>query len=176
MAPDAASELQKWRIDVAAMEVGAAGLLLSWLGKLPGLAARIALILEFMWWTGDRGQQQEPIVISETAVLAAIGFLEGYAVPMAKRTFGDAAWPQAERDAATMGKWLLVQRPLPIVVNARALRHKAVLPTRDAERYDAALAELEAASWVRPQPSRGGSKGGRQSKDWAVNPGLGAGK
>ena len=38
-----------------------------------------------------------------------------------------------------------------------------------------ALAELEAAGWLRPQPSRSGGKGGRQTKDWAVNPTLGRG-
>ena len=93
-----------------------------------------------------------PTAISEAATLAAIGFLEGYAMPMAKRAFGDAAWPQAERDAAALGKWLLAQRPLPALVNARALRQRLRCTPASAERYDAALAELEAAGWVRPQP------------------------
>ena len=133
-------------------------------------------MLEHLWWSGDQQQAAPPAVIGDAATLAAIGFLEGYALPMAKRAFGDAAWPQAERDAAALGKWLLAQRPLPDTVNARTLRHKAALHTREADRYDAALEELEAAGWVRPQPSRGGGKGGRPSKDWAVNPGLGAGR
>jgi hypothetical protein len=170
----AADELQQWRVDVAQMEHGTAGLFMSWLGKLPGLAVRLALALEHLWWIGDRPDAPPPATISEDAVLGAVGFLEAYAVPMAKRALGDATWPEAERDAAALGKWLLAQRPAPSVVNARALRHEAALQTRDAERYDAALAELEGAGWVRPQPKRTGGKGGRQSKDWAVNPALAA--
>ena len=158
------------------MEAEAAGLFLSWLGKLPGVAVRLALALEHLWWIGDRPGTAAPATVSEAATLAAIGFLEGYALPMARRAFGDAAWPQAERDAAGLGRWLLAQRPLPDLVNARALRHRAALHTREPGRYDAALAELEAAHWVRPRPSRGGGTGGRRSKDWAVNPELARGR
>jgi hypothetical protein len=174
LSPAAADEIQKWRVDVHAMEHGTAGLLLSWIGKLPGFAIRIALILEHLWWAGDRPQAPEPSEVTEDAVLAAVGFLESYAVPMTKRVFGDAAWPRAMRDAAVLAKWLLAQKPLPKAVNARAMRQRAVIPScREAERYDAALTELESAGWVRPRPSRGGGTGGRQSKDWAVNPGVG---
>ena len=175
MTTTAAAELQQWRVDVAAMEESSAGLFLSWLGKLPGLAVRLALVLEHLWWAGDQPDASAPTSISEAATLAAIGFLEGYALPMAKRAFGDAAWPQAERDAAGLAKWLLAQDPLPLVVNARALRRRPVLHTREVDRYEAALAELEAAGWLRPQPSRSGGKGGRPTKDWAVNPMLGRG-
>jgi hypothetical protein len=173
LTPGAADELQQWRVDVAQMESSTAGLFMSWLGKLPGLAVRIALALEHLWWIGDQPEAAAPSVVGEDAMLGAVGFLEAYAVPMAKRALGDATWPQSERDGAALGKWLLAQQPVPSSVNARTLRHKAALQTRDAERYDTALAELEAAGWVRPQPRRTGDKGGRQSKDWAVNPALG---
>jgi hypothetical protein len=103
-------------------------------------------------------------------MLAAMGFLESYACPMARRCFGDAALPQAERDAVALAKW--IRRNRPETVNARQLRQAGAIPTREAERYDAALAELEAAGWVRQAFTRAGDHAGRRRKDWTINPGL----
>ena len=41
-----------------------------------------------------------------------------------------------------------------------------------AGRYEAALAELAEAGWVREAPVRAGDRPGRRRKDWAVNPAL----
>ena len=38
------------------------------------------------------------------ALTRALGFLAEYAVPMAKRTFGEAALPEAERDARRLAR------------------------------------------------------------------------
>ena len=135
------------------MEAGAAGLFLSWLGKLPGLAVRFALIFELLVVGGTdlrgHGGADEP---SRHAVDAAVTLIASYLVPMARRTFGEAALPQADRDATTLARWLLAQSPLPGIVNARDLRHADALPTREADRYDAALAEITLAGWVKPAP------------------------
>ena len=64
----------------------------------------LALVLEFLWWIGDRANEAEPELVSEEALLAAIGYLDSYAVPMARRCFGDAAWPEAARDAAAVAR------------------------------------------------------------------------
>jgi hypothetical protein len=172
-APAAADQLQGWREDVAGMEGGAAGLFLSWLGKLPGFAVRLALVLEFLRWSGLSAGAPEPGEVGEAATMAALGLLEGYFVPMARRAFGDAAWPEAERDAAALARWIAAQRPVPERVNARELRHKAVVGAKEATRFDRALAELAEAGWVRPAPDRAGDTAGRARKDWEVNPALG---
>ena len=164
----AADLMQEWRETVAGWEDGAHGLYLSWLGKLPGMAARLALVLEYLWWCGDRPIEAEPAEVSEQAILSALAFLEDYACPMARRCFGDAALPQVERDAVALAKW--IRRNHPEAVNARELRHAGAMPTREAERYDAALGELEQAGWVRPAPSTAGP--GRKRKDWLVNPAV----
>ena len=74
LAPGAANELQQWCVEVAQTEGTTAGLIMSWLGKLPGLAVRIALALEHLWWSGDRADAP-PCSVSEDAILAAVGFL-----------------------------------------------------------------------------------------------------
>jgi hypothetical protein len=189
--PAAADAVQTWRERVAELEAAAAGLLLSWLGKLPGMAVRLALVLELLWWGADAltgGHEpggaladaltvREPEGVSRAAVGAALRLLEGYALPMARRAFGEAALPQADRDAAALARWLRAREQMPATVNARELRHADALPTRDPARYDLALGELEATGWVRPAPQqpgpgRGRPGPGRGRKDWDVNPKL----
>jgi hypothetical protein len=176
----AADAIQKWREDVSKMEAnGATGLLLSWLGKLPGFAVRLSLAIEHLWWAGDQpAERPAPTKISERAVLAAVAFLESYALPMARRVFADGARPQNELDAATLGKWVIsafsAKTGLPKMINAKALRRASVLHTQDAQRYDAALLELTEAAWVLPAGKRQGAGKGRPSKDFDVNPRLGA--
>ena len=102
------------------------------------------------------------------------GFLSEYAVPMARRAFGEAALPEAERDARRLARWYR-RRPIPrpAVVNARALRRMQDgpgIPT--APRIDAALSELAELGWVHPAPNRDGSHSGRQRGDWAINPAV----
>jgi hypothetical protein len=78
------------------------------------------------------------------------------------------------RDAAALARWIVKEKPKDGIVNARDLRRApAVAGCRDADRYEAALAELEAARWVRPAPSRASDRKGRQAKNWAVNPRVG---
>ena len=156
------------------MEGGAAGLMLSWTGKLPGLAVRLAVLFEFLWWAGQCSlPAPEPRTVRVRAVTAALALLESYALPMARRTFGDAATPPADHDAAALAKWLTGLAEQPKSVNARDLRHKGAIPgCREAERYDKAFAELVEAGWLRPTLSRADSRSGRRSKDFELNPAL----
>lgn len=168
----AADAFQEWRKQVAEMESEAAGLMLSWLGKLPGMAVRLALILELLAWSESGDGTPEPQTVCQHSVIAAITFLYEFALPMARRTFGAAALPEPERDARRLARWLLQQRPMPKTVNAKSLRRMARGPAiSDSKRMDAALVELEAAGWVRAAFSRT-SGHGRQRKDYAVNPAL----
>jgi hypothetical protein len=171
--PAARAILDRWRQEVRALEEGSAGLMKSWVGKLPGLAVRLAAVLAHLWWVGDDPGGMPLVEIDEAALLAGVAFLAEYATPMTRRCFGDAARPQVERDAAGLAKWILTQRPLPEVVNARDMRHAGAIPTREAARHDAALSELADAGWLRPQPSRKGGAKDRQAKNWLVNPKLG---
>ena len=169
--PPAAAALQIYRLQVAEAETAASGLFLSWLGKLPGMAVRLSNVLEHLYWCGDREIGQPPTVISERAVVAAIAFLDGYAVPMARRCFGEAALPKAERGATVIAKWITRQKPTPEIVNARDIQRLrlAGLGTRDD--VHAALEELEHAGWVwRIEQATGWQRKARS--DWQVNPKL----
>ena len=103
--PEAAAAIQDYRAQVAEAEAQASSLYLSWFGKLPGMAVRIAIILEHLYWCGDDEEsKQSPASISERATVASIAILDRYAAPMAHRCFGDAALPQVDRDAIALAK------------------------------------------------------------------------
>jgi hypothetical protein len=101
------------RILAANLETRAAGLMIGWLGKLPGLAQRLSLVQEYLAWAASPDDWAEPRDLGQHAMTAAIVFLESFAVPMARRTFGAAALPEVERDAARLARWLAARRPLP---------------------------------------------------------------
>jgi len=168
----AQDNMQAWREAVAEMEAGAAGLFLSWLGKLPGFGLRLATILAHLDWC-EHGRGEPPAVITGDAMARACDFLENYAVPMARRCFGEAALPEAERDSRRLARWLRQRTERPTVLNVQELRRMAGgpgIPT--AERLRAALAELAGLSIVREAtPNRAGA-GGRSRNDWDVNPGF----
>lgn len=169
--PEAQAILQEWREAAAMMEENASGLLLSWLGKLPGFAVRLATIFAYLAWC-EHGVGDPPSEVQEVDILRALTFLDSYAIPMARRCFGEAAMPEAERDARVLARWFLKCNPLPKVVNARALRRMAGGPAiKTSERILAALNELAALALVRPAPARDGGAG-RLRGDWAVNPRL----
>jgi hypothetical protein len=172
MSEPAAAYLQEWREYMPTLEAAANGLLLSWIGKLPGLAVRLSLVLEMLWRCGDKPSEPEPAEIGGEAVQQATRLLYLYMLPMARRCFGDAATPQHERDAAALARWILAHHPVPERVNARELRQAGALTTKEAARYDKALAELTETGVVRPAFTRSGDVPGRPRKDYEVNPKL----
>lgn len=155
------------------MDPGATGVFLSWIGKLPGFATRLALIFTHLNWCADGGSDP-PNEVTEADIVRAVRFLSDYAVPMARRAFGEAALPQAERDSRRLARWILRQKSRPEVLNARGLRRMADGPgIPDAARIEAALHELAELNWVRPaEPNRAGL-GGRSRSDWIVHPDIG---
>ncbi len=171
--PDAQNALQSWREECAAMEGSASGLFLSWLGKMPGFAVRLAVVFRHMAWLAEADHTAPPEDVDLDAITRACAFLGDYALPMARRVFGEAALPAAERDARRLARWWMKQRPRPGTLNARELRRMADgpgIPTP--ERVMAALGELEAAGWCRKGTGRQGDNPGRQRADWHMNPAM----
>ena len=159
-----AAIVQALREEAAEIEKSTAGMLQSWIGKLPGFCVRLSVILQHLYWCWD-GRGDPPQGIEPWVVEAAAVFLEEYAVPMARRVFGEAALPLAERDAHDLARWLVRQNPVPEIINARDLRRMGKGPgIPDAPRMNAALAELSGLGWVRPSPGRDGPPG-RQRED-----------
>jgi hypothetical protein len=164
----AADLFDEWRQEHA--KETASGKLAGHFGKMPGQLLRLALVLEFLWWSAAAGEP-EPTEVSLDAVLAAAALLEDYFKPMAERPFGDAALPERERLAATLARHVIKRRLERL--NARKIRREARLPgLREASKVKLAIEELEASGWLLPVPSREGDTPGRRKDDYLVNPKL----
>lgn len=70
-------------------------------------------------------------------------------MPMAERVFGDAATNKADRDAATLARWIIKTRPAE--VHVRTIQREVRLPgLSDADAIRAAADLLVEAGWLLP--------------------------
>jgi hypothetical protein len=165
----AVETFETWRDEHFRTSRGSMGLVGSALGKAPGQVLRLAMVLELLdtaWITGG-----PPTMLSHSALLRALALWEDYFYPMALRVYGDAALPEADRDATTLSRWVAQERPP--LVNARELRRKERLPgLNKGDRVRAALSGLVEAGWLEPISGRTGGTPGRQREDYRPAPGL----
>jgi len=158
--------MDEFRLAVRGWEDEAEGLLVSFIGKLPGLAARIALVLAYLEWSAGDGD--EPRDIGQVHFARAAHLVEEYLLPMARRAYAEAAVPVAERSARRL---------------IAAIRDKGWqrFTLRDVQRLNrsglqsgkdvsTALVALAEADLIRRHDVPPGDKGGRPSVIYEVNP------
>jgi hypothetical protein len=171
-ADDARDLMDGFRAAVRGWEAGAEGLMLSFVGKLPGLAARLALVLAFLDWAAEGAEEPREIGVAHFGRAAHL--VEAYILPMARRAYADAATPKAERAA----------RRLVAIIREQGWRRFA---SRDVLRLDRsglgtagelnpALAALEDADCIRPIDPPATPQRGRPQRVFLVNPALHGGQ
>ena len=149
---------------------GSGGLLHSAVGKARGLALRLSLVIAYLCWCAEEGYGAPPEVITEDIFLAAAKLVAEYVLPMAERTFGDAACPAVDRNAATLAHW--IAREPPTEVHVRHLQREVRLPgLTTAEAIHAACKVLVEAGWLKEPPS--GTFQHRSRATYQVSPRLG---
>jgi hypothetical protein len=164
---DAGDIFEAWILENDAAIKEASGLYLGFLGKLRGVALRLALVSELLVWAAGDGA--EPRTVSVRSITAALAFLDDYAKPTALRVFGDAALPPVERNAAALARYIRRHRPRSI--NARDIRRTSGIATlKRAPDVEEAIKALVEAEWLRLDASREGGTPGRARKDFLVNP------
>src|SRR5258706_12885163 len=94
--PAALDVFQEWREQHHASSHSASGLMASSLGKMPGQALRLALVLELLWWAAGPEGIPEPHQVSARALGAALDLIESYFKPMLTRGLGEAALPKVD--------------------------------------------------------------------------------
>jgi Protein of unknown function (DUF3987) len=168
LTPDAQQSMEKFGKEMEERLDQAGGLLRSAFGKARGAALRLSLALEWLWWCARTDLSSPPDSISRKAFAAAATLVGEYFMPMAKRVFGDAGATDVERNAATLARWILKERPND--AHVRTLIREVRLPgLRSAEQIKAAAKILVDADWLRA-PVIGF---GAQSKVvYAINPKL----
>ncbi len=158
--------LEEFGREMQAQQTSAGGLMRSAFGKARGLALRLSLVIEMLWWAGSEGMSPPPIVISEKAFLAAATLVAEYFIPMAERVYGDAAVSVADRKAATLARWIVKARPNEVYV--RHLLREVRLPgLKTAEDIHEAAHVLVEADWLRDPPA---GIGKRSRMAYPMNP------
>jgi hypothetical protein len=150
----ARGHLEKFAREMQERQAAAGGLLVSALGKARGLALRLSLDIEFLWWAAKVGMAAPPNQISERAFLAAAFLVAQYLMPMAERVYGDAAATPRTRNVATLAKWIVKTRPKE--VHVRQLQRDVRLPgLGEAALIHEACEALVEAGWLFAAPAGG---------------------
>jgi hypothetical protein len=161
--------LETFGRDMQARQQQAGGLMRSAYGKARGVALRLSLVVELLRWCATPGWAPPPVEIGADAFADACDLVADYFMPMAERVYGDAAAPLAERNAATLAKWILRTKPREVYV--RNLQREVRLPgLRDAQSIRTAADLLVEADWLRPPPDGGQAE--RAKVAYPVNPAL----
>jgi hypothetical protein len=148
LAADAQRLMEEFGAEMEARLDQAGGLLRSGFGKARGAALRLSLVLEWLWCCAKADMSLPPDGISKHAFAAAATLVGEYFMPMAERVFGDAGAIDVERDAATLTRWILKERP--DEVHVRTLLREVRLPgLRSAEQIKKAADLLVEADWLR---------------------------
>lgn len=165
---DARCLLDEFRQTARSWETGAEGLLLSFAGKLPGLAIRLSLILAYLDWAG--GEAETPREISEAHFGRAAHFVENYVFPMAKRAYADGSTPKPEKAARRLVS-ILQEQGWHSFTTRDVLRMERAGLASKAE-LDPALSLLEDAHIIRNIPEPPKAQGGRPARLFSVNPAI----
>jgi hypothetical protein len=146
------------------------GLMRSAIGKARGLVLRLSLVLEYLRWCAKDGWEEPPGTITEDAVCAAARFVGEYVLPMAERTYNDAACTETDNNTTTLAKWIKKNRP--DAIHVRDMQRKVRLAgLRDAKTIHAACKELMEAGWL-GRPTGGTAYQQRGTKAYPISPRL----
>lgn len=96
---EARQSVNIWRQWVRDRENENEGLLVSWLGKLPGMALRLSLVLAAL----DCAEREETLInVTKDQFHRATQWLAGYALPMVRRAYGIGGLDAQERAAVKL--------------------------------------------------------------------------
>jgi len=141
------------------------GLMISHIGKLPGMAARLSLILAYLdWAAGDVGLG-EPLEIELDVFNRATDFCRDYVVPMASRAYAEAARPPAERAAMSLAHLIREERLTDL--NPRVISRRNRSGLKDTREVKAAISILVDAHWLTEYTEK---TAGAPKTIWVVNP------
>ena len=149
----------------------AGGLLRSALGKARGQALRLALVLEMLWWCGEDGMAPPPAQISARAFAAAALLLDRLFPADGRARLWRCRRGPRERNAATLARWIIAERPAEVHVRQPAAGGAAAGPGT-AEQYPRRRRCAGRGRLAALRRHRGAEFGQRGRVAYAVNPRL----
>lgn len=144
-------------------------------GKATGQVARVALILEYLWWAAtpdfDDDDETPPRSVGVEAVKAAIRFREDYLKVMQRRVFTHAIESEEMVNARLIANWIVDERVERVSTTQirREAGIKGMTSHTKSEVVDAAISVLVSAGWLSSGDGERKARGGRPSKNFIVN-------
>ena len=164
---EARNLMDEFRQAVRRWEETSEGLLKSFVGKLPGMAVRIAAVLAHLEWASD--EAEEPKQISIVHFGKAAHLVETYMLPMARRSYTDASVPKTERAARRLVALIREQGWRQFSTREVLRLNRPQIGTSD--ELNPALAALEESDIIRGVSSENAGRG-RPVRIFAVNPSI----
>ena len=165
---DARDLLDAFRSSVRSWEADADGLLLSFIGKLPGLAVRLSLILAHLDWVC--GETDPPQEIGLSPLGRAAHHVDAYILPMARRAYGAASHSRADRAALRLVETIRKHRWAQFTSREVLRLDRADMGT--VAELNPILKILEENGIIRSVDSPPNRRGGRRTRLFAVNPAV----
>jgi hypothetical protein len=163
---DAREALQSFREQCRAWEADTDGLMKGHIGKLPGLAVRVSLVLALLDWAIDA--TEEPATsISASHLWRACHYVGEHLRGHAHRAYGAASMPQEVRAASRIGEIIKAEGLRQI--STREIQRRGLVGLQSAREIGPAFAVLQGAGWIAAIQQYGP---GRPAKSYAVNPHL----
>ena len=141
------------------------GLMISLIGKLPGMAARLSLILAYLDWTAGDVDLGEPVEIELDVFSRATTFCRDYIVPMASRAYAEAATSSAQRAAMSLAHLIREERLTDLNPRVISRRNRSGLKT--AREVKDGISILVDAHWLTEHSEK---TAGAPKTFWVVNP------
>ena len=162
----ARSAMRDYYVWVRKAEGECTGLISSFMGKTPGMIARIALVLDLMEWAVGP-EPVPPSRITLSTFQRAHRYVRGYLLPMARRAYAEASTSSEERAARTLAQVLKAQRiQTTTKSDVRSLRLEGLRDTR------AIVAALDLLKDANILSERKIPTGGHPRTEYLVNPGI----
>lgn len=162
LSEDARGVLHEFRVQCAEWEKDASGLLLSHIGKMPGLAVRFANIFAHLDWAASDGHHF-PSEVSAATLGRACHFVGHVLRLHAVRAYGGAADASEVSGARRFARWIVDERLT--TVTLREMQRKQFAGLTDSKRQIIpALDVLIQAAWLTPVATSG------KRREFTVNP------
>ncbi|WP_321363162.1 YfjI family protein [uncultured Celeribacter sp.] len=162
----AANALQAFRGECRTWEAGAAPLMKSHVGKLPGMAVRVACVLAHLDWAAHP-ETGYPDKIEIGHIGRACHLVGEHYRRHAYRAYGAADVPEDVANARRIADLVDKEKSRRLV--ARDIQRRELSGLQTAKALDAAFRVLEQADWVRRETE---ATGGRPRVAYIVNPKL----
>ena len=165
---DARELLDDFRANVRRWEAEAEGLLLSFIGKLPGLAVRLSLVLANLDWAADGADEPRELGVEHFG--RSTHLIEAYILPMARRAYADASTPKPLRAARRLIDLIRTAKWHQFTSRDVMRSDRAGMGT--AAKLNPALETLIEGDCIRPADGPHSPKGGRPPRLFLVNPAI----